>query len=50
MQQQRQIGDCKYGPRAKVYWAKVVSGWSISGPKYSSGRNVPKWSFAQTWC
>ena len=28
-----QIGNRKFGARAKVYWAKVFSGQSISGPK-----------------
>ena len=41
MQQQRQIGDCKYGPQVEVYWAEVVLGRSISGLNYSLGRNVP---------
>ena len=60
MQQQLQIGDFEYGPRAKVYWAEVVSGQSDFRLEYfrTKGRNVPqaevclglKWSLGQTWC
>ena len=42
IQSQLQIGNWKFGPWDEVYWAKVVSGRSISGPKYYWGQSIPR--------
>ena len=47
MQQQLQIGDFEYGPRAKVYWGEVVSGRNVPQAEVCLGL---KWSLGQTWC